>query len=262
MNASLHSEDWLALLLYGADLLLNPKPYKYLQSFEQWDYRNRLRPQLYQLQRAKLLERHQHGAHGTWSLSARGRLAACGGIDPEQRWQRAWDGKWRFLVFDLPVNSAQLRLKLWRWLRGQRIGLLQQSVWLTPDRVDDAALPLDRFKLRPSAVIVVEGHAAAPASDEDLVKSAWDFDEINGRYRNVLELAARGRQLARRVEAKPLEFGQWLAAERVAWVEALNADPLLPASLLPSGYLGRQAWSERQAAYGAVAKRGLQDNPK
>ena len=46
MNTSLHSQDWLALLLYGLDMVLNPKPYKWLETFEEWDYRTRLRPQL------------------------------------------------------------------------------------------------------------------------------------------------------------------------------------------------------------------------
>jgi DNA-binding transcriptional regulator PaaX len=257
MDDSLRSEDWLGLFLYGLDLLLNPKPYKYLQNFEQWDYKNRFRQQLYGLQRANLLEHRKDGAERSWSLTPRGRLEAWGGVDPQERWQRPWDGKWRTVMFDLPARSHQLRLKLWRWLRGQRFGLLQQSVWVTPDSIDEATVPLDRFKLPPSALIVIEGHCAPPALDADVVNGAWDFNEINARYREVLELSARGRQLAKRPDARPAEFGQWLAAERNAWRDAVSRDPLLPASLLPSGYLGRQAWSQRQSGYRAVAERGV-----
>jgi hypothetical protein len=76
MNDSVRSEDWLALLLYGLDLFLDPKPYKFLQNFEAWDYDNRLRPRLYQLERAKLLERRGQGKHRLWALTPGGRLAA------------------------------------------------------------------------------------------------------------------------------------------------------------------------------------------
>jgi len=33
--------------------------------------------------------------------------------------------------------------------------------------------------------------------------------------------------------------------ERIAWQEAVSADPLLPEELLPAGYLGQTAWRER-----------------
>jgi DNA-binding transcriptional regulator PaaX len=132
------------------------------------------------------------------------------------------------------------------------------KVWITPDPVADATLPLNRLRLEPNALVVVEARPAPPVSDAHLANSAWNFKEINDRYRVVLDLTARGEQLARQAAAKPLEFGQWLAAERAAWSDALSLEPLLPEGLLPTGYLGREAWSQRQAAYAAVAKRGLE----
>jgi len=111
------SEDWLALLLWGLDLAIHPSPRKFLRSFEWWDYQNRIKPQLWRLQRAKLLERRGHADNQALHLTPQGRLKANGGIDAVARWERAWDGKWRMLIFDLPVGSQPLRLKLWRWLR-------------------------------------------------------------------------------------------------------------------------------------------------
>ena len=40
----------------------------------------------------------------------------------------------------------------------------------------------------------------------------------------------------------------WSAKENPAWLTAVRSDPLLPAGLLPKGYLGRQAWRKRKAA--------------
>jgi len=251
------SEDWLTLLLYTLDVVLNPKPHKYLDSFEWWDYQNRLRPQLYQLKRAKLVERRGSRANPTWGVTPLGRLRAFGGVEPPLRWQRPWDGKWRLLMFDLPARSHQLRVKLWRWLRSQRFGLLQRSLWISPDPVDEELLPLSRQKLMPKTAVVVEGQPVAPASNADFVKTAWDFAAINEGYRAALDQAAHGLKLAAKPDTKSSELRQWLALERAAWVKAVGQDPLLPEALLPSGYLGSEAWARRHEAYAALAKRGF-----
>jgi DNA-binding transcriptional regulator PaaX len=160
-------------------------------------------------------------------------------------------------MFDLPARSHQLRVKLWRWLRSQRFGLLQRSLWITPDPINEALLPLSRQKLMPKTAVVVEGQPVAPASNADFVKTAWDFAAINEGYRAALDQAAHGLKLAAKPDTKSSELRQWLALERAAWVKAVGQDPLLPEALLPSGYLGSEAWARRHEAYAALAKRGF-----
>ena len=38
---------------------------------------------------------------------------------------------------------------------------------------------------------------------------------------------------------------RWAAAERETWLDAVTNDPLLPGRILPSDYLGQQAWRRR-----------------
>jgi len=38
---------------------------------------------------------------------------------------------------------------------------------------------------------------------------------------------------------------RWAAAEREAWLDAVTQDPLLPERILPSDYLGQEAWRRR-----------------
>ena len=59
-------------------------------------------------------------------------LKALGGCDPEERWNRGWDGKWRIIVFDLPEKKRGLRNDLRKQLRSARFGGLQRSVWISP----------------------------------------------------------------------------------------------------------------------------------
>ena len=248
------SEDWLAVLEWGLEAIPNPSPARILEGFESWNYRNRLRPQLRQLERARLLERRGSESNQTLQLTPRGHLKALGGVDLQARWQRPWDGKWRLLLFDLPLRSHAQRIRLWRWLRAQHFGLLQRSVWVSPDKIAHVSLPLQHLKITPDAVSVIEGGLTFPESDLDLVKSAWDFSAINRRYQIVLDLAAQGVALATGQEADSLKLRQWIATERSAWLSALEIDPLLPQGLLPSEYLGQEAFRQRGVAYATLAK--------
>lgn len=257
MSRISESEDWLALLLWGLDILARPSPANILRGFEAWDYEQRLRPQLRNLERAKLLERRGPGQNYTCHLTPQGRLTACGGVDPPERWRRSWDGKWRLLLFDLPSHDTQVRQRLWRWLRSQRFGYLQHSVWISPDPISEEELPLKHLKLTPESFTVIEGRPTAPDSDADIVRSAWDLATINRRHQSVLNLGRRGLDLAKRAEPKPAELRQWLADDREQWLIAINSDPLLPDALLPNSYLGREAWKLRHSAYLALFRHGI-----
>ena len=254
MSTSSKSEDLLALLLWGLDLLTRPTPYNILRGFEAWDYENRIRPQLRRLERARMLERQGSGSAATIRLTPQGQTAAFGGVDPLKRWQRRWDGKWRLLLFDLPSGQQRLRLRLWRWLRTERLGFLQNSVWTSPDALDESCLPLKRLHLTPESFTVFIGQPVPPDTDADFVQSAWDFVAINRRYQSAMNVMERGRDFAVQGDAKPAQFHQWLKAEREAWAAAITIDPLLPEPLLPPGYLGREAWKLRQSVFAALAK--------
>lgn len=259
MKPASRAEDLLAVLLRIADILARPSPYNILRGFEAWDYENSLRPHLKQLERARLLERHGSGRGRTFRVTERGRLAALGGVNPVQRWERDWDGRWRLFLFDLPSRNRALRVRLWRWLRNSRYGYLQNSVWISPDPISDETLPLRLLKLTPESFLVIEGRPAGLSTDPQaaIVNGAWDFALINRRYQKVLDLAGRGMELAGGDAPKPSAFREWLSQDREAWVSALAEDPLLPEVLLPSGYLGRKAWKQRQVAIEAITRRGF-----
>lgn len=254
MKTSSASEDWLAVLLWTFETIAFPTTRNILESFDSWNYRTNLRPHLQQLKRARLLEKEQ-GASGVWRLTDEGRLAACGGVDAPGRWRRPWDGRWRFLLFDVPARQPQLRMRLWRWLRSERFGYLQQSVWVSPDAMNETNFPLRHLKVTPEAVTVIEGRPVPPDSDEGIVDGAWDFAAINRHYERVIGLASASRKVAKNSgPAAAAALRQWLAADRRAWTTAVAFDPFLPEALLPKGYLGREAWEQRQASFKGLAR--------
>jgi DNA-binding transcriptional regulator PaaX len=151
------------------------------------------------------------------------------------------------LLFDLPERQQGLRSTLWRWMKRQRFGYLQQSAWVTPDVISENSIPLRHLKPTPESLMVVEGTPAPPDTSAGIVRNAWDFTEINRNYTAVMDLAIAGRDLVDRGE--PRHMRQWLADERAAWLQAIKSDPLLPEPLLPENYLGRKAWHERRNTF-------------
>ena len=83
-----------------------------------------------------------------------------------------------------------------------------------------------------------------------VVAGAWDFERINRRYTRHLKILEErpGNALGNVAAAKALL--RWSATEREAWLDAVINDPLLPGRILPSDYLGQQAWRRRVEAPG------------
>jgi DNA-binding transcriptional regulator PaaX len=79
----------------------------------------------------------------------------------------------------------------------------------------------------------------------EIVAGGWDFERINSRYARYLKVLVERPGGALRNEAAAKTLRRWAAAEREAWLDAVTNDPLLPRRILPSDYLGQQAWRRR-----------------
>jgi hypothetical protein len=139
MNSRL--EEVLYLLLWSADMVMQPTFRNMTGSFEDWAFRNGLGAQVMKLQRRKLVDTALVRPDGLkLKFTETGRMQALGGRDPVACWSRPWDGWWRLAMFDVPVDQRAKRLQLTRWLRSRGYGCLQGSVWVTPDLKDEVAL--------------------------------------------------------------------------------------------------------------------------
>src|SRR5439155_10688504 len=163
------TEELLYLLLWTCDMVTRPSFRNLNGSFEGWAYRNGFGRQLAELERQKLLESRNPGSKGSrrlnraLRLTEAGRLHALGGRDPEIRWQRRWDGRWRLVLFDLPNAQSTLRNRLRMQLRRLGFGWLQNSVWISPDPLDTEKAALGGSHVDVESLIVFE---ARPCSGE------------------------------------------------------------------------------------------------
>ncbi len=246
-NVKASTEELLYALFRLADTLVHPTLSNLTDSFEGWADRRGLLRRLHDLERRQLLERWPQGSRrGSYRVTRVGCLRALGGTDPVRRWERAWDGLWRLVVFDVPEKENAKRAQLRRMLRDRRWGCLQRSVWVSPDPIDEA---IERWERRyPVKVFIsLETHAGTEGTRQALVKSAWDFELINRAYRHCLELLEQRPQPDNHESRTKSALLEWIRRDGNAWRHALSLDPLLPGTLLPDSYLGRTAWRERTA---------------
>src|ERR1051325_7849162 len=106
------------------------------QSFESWAYESGLLRRIHELERDGFLER-RNKTDRVYRLTSAGRLRALGGRDPEAQWCRPWDRTWRLICFDVPITDNRERRRLRHYLRTRGFGLLQGSIWITPDEIKE-----------------------------------------------------------------------------------------------------------------------------
>jgi phenylacetic acid degradation operon negative regulatory protein len=246
-------DELVLMLLWATDKLARPTLANLLASQESWEWRHRLPQQLRRMEQRKLLAREQRGIELVLRLTELGRLQALGGRDAPQQWARHWDGLWRQVLFDLPVNRGRIRVRLWRWLRENGFGYLQQSLWIHPHPVGELVSALDDFRDDVESFILMEARCCAGYANEAVVLGAWDFEEINRRHEAYRSTASLNARSVRDLLAAPAKLNGWLRSERVAWRYSLAADPLLPRVLWPKGYRGEQAWNTRMESLALLA---------
>jgi DNA-binding transcriptional regulator PaaX len=251
------TEEFLYFLLWTADGCLRPS-WRHVvgpESFEAWAYRTGLSRRLAELERLKWIERRAlaDGSARLIRLTAAGREAALAGVDPAQRWTRSWDGRWRLVLFDVAEENSFQRQRLRRRLRELRFGYLQNSVWISPDPLEEIRAELAGTAANVESLMLFDGRPAGGESDQDLVAGAWDFAAIRECYDDWSHLADAV-PLGRAAAADQHAIRQWAARERAAWGAIVARDPFLPEPLLPAGYPGRTAWARRVRLLTALGK--------
>ena len=239
-------EEFLYIMLWGAETLICPTFRDVTDTFEGWAHRRGLLRRIHSLEKRKLIEPKPGGVvERIYRLTEMGRIAALGGSDPERRWNRSWDGKWRVVLFDVPEKHNASRVRLRRYLKDRGFGYLQNSVWISPDPLDEHVKKLSALGEDVESFITLEASPCSGEHDESIVSGAWNFKHITRLHQDCLRLLTNtpGRKSGKSTSAEKLQ--QWAREERAAWQAVVDADPLLPLALLPADYLGREVWKLR-----------------
>jgi phenylacetic acid degradation operon negative regulatory protein len=153
-----------------------------------------------------------------------------------------WDGDWSVVVVTTSGSSAEVRSARRRALGYARLAEMREGVWMRPANVP-VVLP-------EGLEADVELLRARPSDPPGLAARLWDLRAWSNR----------AEQLVSGLEALPPEGPEELAPGfelSAAVLRHLQADPLLPAELLPATWPGarlRQVYDEWDARYRATLR--------
>ncbi|MGF7122315.1 PaaX family transcriptional regulator [Rhodococcus sp. AG1013] len=180
----------------------------------------------------RLLERHKLGRKTYYALTEHGTSVLEDGS--KKVWRGVgdadWDGLWTTVALSVPEDSRHLRHRARSRLSWAGFGNTASGLWVAPRRHEVATILGPEFADVDLTVLV--GRVIPPTTDEALVTSAFDLDEIAARYTGFTSRwqnqdtsgPTREHAFATRVR---------LQAE---WLSITRTDPLLPIPLLPDNW--------------------------
>lgn len=179
------------------------------------------------------------GRETRWHLTAAGRQLIDEGLQRVVSVQGAddrWDGNWLILMVSVPQQRRVVRKNLYRALSWAGFGNPTPVLWVSPhsDRQAEAKRVIDDLKLTRSTVSFVGKTTDIGMTQEEVVRQAWNLDEVAAEYESLL---------VRFAGARPTSGDGVLFAhlELVnSWQRLPFMDPQLPEELLPD-WIGRRA---------------------
>ena len=197
------------------------------------------------LEERGLISAEKIRADDSWvaCLTEKGKEILTDDIDPERYWGRNWDGKWTLLSFDLSQDAFRERKQLDDWLKKRRFGHLQGSLWISHRKYQSWTDELERRRIDPRAIVFQEATPVGRMTSKRYVAKAWSFDRINQAYLEYIEFMDPD------ISDRSISSVDWHKRGSSLWWKAFQLDPFLPESLLPSGYLGKEAWAIRQRTF-------------
>jgi len=226
----------LEMFLWGLDKLMCPTFNNLLAGYEEFAHRPGNRELLRRLERQGLIQRQGRGQNASFSITETGRQRLAT-LDPQRAWSLPWDGCWRAITFDVPENRRKDRKVLWRALRAHRIGLLQRSVWIWPHPLEPIVRRIIKAEGIPECFCGLEVRGLFLCTNEEVVASSWDWEEIGRRHHGYLKQAQHLISDAKSA-TELAELTNLARRERAAYEYAFSFDPFLPRILWPRAYRG------------------------
>ncbi|MEV2272727.1 PaaX family transcriptional regulator [Nonomuraea africana] len=140
-----------------------------------------------------------------------------------------WDGTWTLVGFSLPDSRRSTRHDLRSQLLWAGFGLLQSGLWVAPGTKDVTAM-LAQLDLG-DHVTVLSARALSPTESADLVRKAFDTEQIAERYQVFLDRWDTPRPLPAAAD----DLARQLLLHH-DWLQLVRQDPHLPAEHLPADW--------------------------
>lgn len=175
---------------------------------------------------------------------------------------KPWDGRWRIVIFDIAEIDKNTRELLRDKLRQLGLGMLQESVWITPH---DVSVDLREFlenRDLGEAAFVLEVSSILAGDQALLVRKIWNLDALDEAYREIVKDAKKLKEMymissgrnSQYTDVKRTELIEEGRKIRQRYGETLLSDPCLPKELLPVDWPAANARRAVQDVHKIIAK--------
>ena len=203
------------------------------------------RSTLSRMKRKGWLRAERRGRHSQYWLTPKGeRLLSEGGRRIFEPHDWSWDGQWCLVVYSIPESKRRLRAALRKRLTFLGFGPLGPGKWISAhDRQAEVQAMLDDLGAG-SFVQVFSGENLDSGDAREIVERCWDLRGLNRKYAKFLARWERDYEHsapARQNGLSPADC--FVKTFRISheYSTFTQADPNLPAELLPEGWLGVRA---------------------
>lgn len=172
---------------------------------------------------------------------------------PEYFWNTKWNGIWYTLIFDVPEKERSYRDTLRRLLQRWRLGCLQKSVWITPRDIRPQYDDLEKSAAIGTVAYLLESRTVLHLDQQEMVQNAWDFSRLHELHSHYLDVFKDNLNLLNQEAFTKEDLMELLYQESEAYMQAMRKDPLLPSTLLPKDYLGKDVWKLRNLLRSTLA---------
>lgn len=160
-------------------------------------------------------------------------------LHPEKYWSRKWKRRWYVLIYDVPEANRPYRDTLRKFLKRLRMGKLQRSVWISPVDIRPQYHHMMEAIGIDDVAVLLESRTVLGQSDRELIRRAWDMDRLCSWQKHFIKVSSQccGDILNDRMNVE--QTAAYLKEHVHAYRAIFSNDPLLPESLWPDAYRGR-----------------------
>jgi phenylacetic acid degradation operon negative regulatory protein len=201
-----------------------------------------------------IVQRSDSGETPRLCLTEAGRDVIPAYFRPETYWNRRWNGIWYLLVYDVPEVDRKYRNVLRQFLKRMRMGCLQQSVWVTPEDIRPDFDDLSKAASIDAFAFMFEAKTVLGLPCHRVVEEAWNLERLYCLQDHYCTVMQNNIDLLEQEAWCIEELGELVRRAVDGYHGVFSEDPLLPLSLYPSGYRGKEAVSLNRRLFELLEK--------
>lgn len=133
---------------------------------------------------------------------------------------KPWDGKWRFVCFDIPEKHKDVRDQIRRSVKNLGFRQLQRSIWISPLSVDSYIDKIRKKLDEPLIISFIVGEMKGVTPGE-AVNQLWDLNKWQDRCHQLIKRLRTKKSLNSQIET---DFWSLVAGHPKVPVELLPND--------------------------------------